>query len=349
MRDGTIASAPLLLALVAALAGEATPPSGAAPFTPNLDVLAASPFVVHFLDVGTGDSAIIDIGEQEAIIDGGDSVRVLTDYVKTRGIVDGPIELVVVTHGDSDHWKGLNRLLGFDGKNANPPRVIEFWEPGHDRDCRKLQSYENFIEDVSALPGVIFRRPLENTHAPAVATGQPEIVVVPGLTDVSFTVLHTDSTPPASNGDCSYRINNASIVLMAEIFGHRFLFTGDANGKERAEASPGTPGHIEKLLLDLEAAVPGTLRADVIKVPHHGSETASTQAFIDAVDPGLVIISASTRHHLPRETVVSRYDNGQRVILRTDVFRPNDTDHLLCFQNGFGELDCNFEEVLAET
>ena len=63
------------------------------------------------------------------------------------------------------------------------------------------------------------------------------------------------------------------------------MFTGDANGKERNEASPGTPGHVEAALLAVEATHPGTLAADVLKAPHHGSETASTQAFIDAVDP----------------------------------------------------------------
>ena len=88
-------------------------------------------------------------------------------------------------------------------------------------------------------------------------------------------------------------INNASIVLMFEIDGGRFLFTGGANGKERDEASPGTPGHVEGKLLELEAKFPKTLKADVLKAPHHGSETASTRASVDAVNPKYVIISAS--------------------------------------------------------
>ena len=67
-----------------------------------------------------------------------------------------------------------------------------------------------------------------------------------------------------------------------------------------------------------EATHPGTLKADVLKVPHHGSETASTQAFINAVNPDFAIISASTKHHLPKTTTVDRYENTQRVILSTD-------------------------------
>ena len=52
---------------------------------------------------------------------------------------------------------------------------------------------------------------------------------------------------------------------MVEVNGFRFLFTGHANGKERDEASPGTPGHVEAKLLALEGQFPGTLKADVLK------------------------------------------------------------------------------------
>ena len=102
------------------------------------------------------------------------------------------------------------------------------------------------------------------------------------------------------------------------------------------------------LCIALEQTHAGPLRADVLKVPHHGSETASTQAFINAVAPRFAIISASTKHHLPRETVVERYVHGSRVILRTDQNSANDTDHITCFVDSAGELDCNYEQVLIE-
>lgn len=305
-------------------------------------------FQVHFLDVGTGDSVIIDIGDREIVVDGGDSIKVLHDYAARTGIIDGPIELVVVTHGDSDHWKGLNRLLGFDDNATSPRQVLEFWEPGYNRDCNPLASYNTFIANVRGMPGIRFLRPLEATHSGALAMGQPTPITLPSISGVEVTVLHTDSTPEASNNDCAYRINNASIVLMIEISGIRFLFTGDANGKERAEASPGTPGHIEAKLLALENAHPGTLRADVLKVPHHGSETASTQAFINAVNPRFVIISASTKHHLPRPTTIHRYENNQRVILRTDQNRENNRDHIICFRDEVGTVSCNYKDVIEQ-
>lgn len=66
---------------------------------------------------------------------------------------------------------------------------------------------------------------------------------------MTFTLLHSEAEPAET--ECSYQINNASIVVKVELDGVSFLFTGDANGKERDEMGPGTPGHIEERLLEL--------------------------------------------------------------------------------------------------
>ncbi len=295
------------------------------------------------------------MGEREIVIDGGNSIRVLNAYAERTGIIDPPIELVVVTHGDTDHWNGLRRLLGFDGVVDDPPTVLEFWDPGYDRDCNRpsdgngRKNYLRFVEEMRAIvPREGFLRPLEEHRAPATMSGKLEPFSLDSLPGVEFTLLHSDAAPSA--GSCSYRINNASVVLMVDVEGVRFLFTGDANGKEREEDALGTPGHVEGRLLALEQSGAGVLRADVLKVPHHGSETASTQGFIDAVDPRFAIVSASTGHHLPKDTVIVRYDDGERIVLRTDRQRKNDNDHndhIVCTRLD-GQLTCNFEDVLNE-
>jgi beta-lactamase superfamily II metal-dependent hydrolase len=100
------------------------------------------------------------------------------------------------------------------------------------------------------------------------------------------------------------------------------------------------------MLLDLEASTPGMLKADILKVPHHGSETASTQQFIDKVDPQFVMISASTKHHLPKLTTRLRYENGVRAILQTDRTLESNRDHIICAGGISIELECNFKAVL---
>ena len=138
-----------------------------------------SSFVAHFLDVGTGDAAIIDAGDREIVIDGGDSIRVLSEYATRTAVIDGAIELAVVTHGDTDHWNGLRRLLGFDGVRDAPLRVEEFWDAGYDRLCNAQDNggrlnYLAFISNIQELDGLVqFRRPVENHFVPATQSGTP--------------------------------------------------------------------------------------------------------------------------------------------------------------------------------
>lgn len=238
--------------------------------------------------------------------------------------------------------------MNFDGRGPNPPRVLEFWEPGYDRLCNSpadRKNYLAFIDHFQQLDGVQFRRPLAEFPVPAVETEQLQPFMLESIPDVTFTLLHSDATPASDNTECSYLINNASIVLRLQIGTTRFLFTGDANGKERKAEDASQVGHVEKALLQLEKLVPGILMADVLKVPHQGSETASTRPFIKRIDPHFVIISASTRHELPKETVVKRYASTERVILRTHRDRANNDDHIVYMKEAGMELKCILSPV----
>jgi competence protein ComEC len=95
--------------------------------------------------------------------------------------------------------------------------------------------------------------------------------------------------------------NDASCVLLLEAGSYRLLLTGDI-GKVA-----------ERWLLDGHAE----LRADAIVVPHHGSRTSSTPAFVRAVSPRLAIVSAGFRNRwgLPTADVVARWrSSGARVL-----------------------------------
>ncbi|MFL6245088.1 MAG: DNA internalization-related competence protein ComEC/Rec2 [Thermoanaerobaculia bacterium] len=96
--------------------------------------------------------------------------------------------------------------------------------------------------------------------------------------------------------------NNASIVLRAEADGRRFLLTGDIE-KEA-----------ELVLGDRD------LRADVLKVAHHGSRSSSSEAMLDAIAPRIAVISCG-RYNLfghPHPAVLERLaERGVRT-WRTD-------------------------------
>src|SRR5262249_32256246 len=85
-----------------------------------------------------------------------------------------------------------------------------------------------------------------------------------------------DVLGPRGGANLGRSTNDNSLVLRIGFAGRTLLFPGDIEGPSEREL--------------LDAGV--SLRADVLKVPHHGSRTSSTQAFVAAVAPALAVIPA---------------------------------------------------------
>ena len=85
--------------------------------------------------------------------------------------------------------------------------------------------------------------------------------------------------------------------------------------------SPGAkPRYAERELLDLERRVPGALRAHILLVPRFGLDSASTQAFVDAVRPEVALIAAApTKYGPPSDAVLERYSRVARKVLSTGL------------------------------
>jgi competence protein ComEC len=98
-------------------------------------------------------------------------------------------------------------------------------------------------------------------------------------------------------------INDTSIVMMLNTDREKILFTGDISKK------------IEHLLLE-EGIL---LKADILKVPHHGSKTSSSEEFLGAVEPNLAIISVGRDNSYghPSPIVLSRFEEFGIKILQT--------------------------------
>ena len=106
----------------------------------------------------------------------------------------------------------------------------------------------------------------------------------------------------------SYKnLNDYSAVVRLQYGKTVFLFTGDAEEL--------TEGEI------LSSYSKGTLKADVLKVGHHGSNTASSTDFINAVMPEYAVIevgSGNTYNH-PHAESVNHLNAVGAEILRTDI------------------------------
>jgi competence protein ComEC len=113
---------------------------------------------------------------------------------------------------------------------------------------------------------------------------------------VSFEWLHPGT--PRGRGD-----NEDSCVLRVRAGPHVVLLTGDI---ER---------HAEAELLEQ----PGMARADILTVPHHGSRTSSTAAFVAATRPRWALVSAGHRNRwgFPKPDVVARWEAADAAVLNT--------------------------------
>ena len=100
--------------------------------------------------------------------------------------------------------------------------------------------------------------------------------------------------PPPTDYERAFKANAMSCVLRVAGRSRSALLTGDI---EMAQESA----------LVVESAE--ALRSDVLIVPHHGSKTSSTPAFIDAVRPGVAVVQAGYRSRFghPAPEVLARY------------------------------------------
>lgn len=288
---------------------------------------AGDPYLrINFVDVGQGDAIWIkgpdaDDGSPGAnvIIDGGPDRqpknRLLT-YLKAQSYGLQPqrvIDCIIATHPHDDHYPGLMDILeqyqvrtivdsGFPKDLKTPGGDVSDFGKFRERALKEQVGSQRsrFIE-------------LRNTTERRLPCGNLDVEVI-----------HADSADLKEMGSGNTRQNNASTVVRLRFGAFRFLFMGDAEGKERHQAATESR-FVERLLVDRAKQDPEFLKADVLKVGHHGSETGSTLDFIRAVSPEVIVIMSGRKifngTYLPDRTVLNRYRRerpGVRIV-RTDL------------------------------
>jgi competence protein ComEC len=245
---------------------------------------------ITFLDVGQGDAAVVEApGGDVAVIDGGGAfddgfdpgARIVEPFLRARGITR--LALVALSHPHPDHLNGLRRIV-----QRFP--VGALWtsgDDGHNPEYAHLLALARAHGTPTPRPAPTALGPSRLTPlGPFVADGAGAESIGP---------------PPGLS------VNDASLVLRVVFGGRSVLFPGDLEADGEGE-------------LIGRRATGQAIAADILKVPHHGSRTSSSDELLEAVAPHLAVMSLGWRNHFhfPAPEVVARYEARGATVRRTD-------------------------------
>ena len=255
-------------------------------------------------EVGQGDAVLIVKGRYQTLIDGGpSSEKVLSCLERHLPFWDRTIELIVLTNTDTDHLQGLvavverYQVIQFvtaDGvaESQNLTHLIKILGEkqievrGVERGDR-IRIGRNY--SLNGLQFKVLWPPDIKREFVAIFRPQMESLEREQILSVS-----------AKEGD----LNERSVVLSLLEDNKQILLMGDAGDQA------------EKWLLK-QGELPVV---DILKVGHHGSKYASTQEFLQTIQPKVAVISVGAKNrygHPAAETIARLTAVGAR-IRRTD-------------------------------
>lgn len=150
--------------------------------------------MVHYIDVGQGDSELIQIGDKNVLIDAGTSDKKALDYLKKINVIK--LDYVIATHPHEDHIGSMDDVI-------NNCTVGTFYSP---KVTTTTKTYENMVNA------------LKNKNLK---------ITVPKVGD-QLNIGNATLTFLAPNSDKYEDLNNYSIVVKLKFGNTSFLFTGDA-------------------------------------------------------------------------------------------------------------------------
>lgn len=253
---------------------------------------------VDFLDVGQGDAALIRFPNGETmLVDGG-----------------GRPNFNRINMGTED----APEIFEPDTRTVGEAVVSEFlWERGYSKidyilathaDADHIQGLSDVAKNFR-VRAALFGRTLWNDaeFARLISVLQNEEIesfFVSASDELTFDSVKIEIlNPPPSHGAEAISDNNNSLVLRVSYGNRKILLTGDIEKEAERE------------LLNQ----PGFLRADVVKVAHHGSRTSSIETFVSAVAAQIAVVSVGkdSPYGHPHGEVVERWKNSGAKILTT--------------------------------
>lgn len=258
----------------------------------TLNLLEEKKLKLYFVDVGQGDCTYLKTpSEKNILIDGGGNrdkekydvgKKVLLPYLLDRRVKK--LDYIIVSHFDADHAQGLEAVI----QNIKVKNIIV---------CKQASN--------SALYQEIMKL-CKKKKVNIITVKRGQTIKVDKY--VHFEILHPgDIMLDDGKGGLNANAIVAKMYCTIKNKTTTIMFTGDIEEKAEEE--------LVKIYGD-------KLKADILKVAHHGSKTSSTAGFLKCVSPKIALIGVgkdNTFGH-PNSGVLSRLEDINAKIYRTDKF-----------------------------
>ncbi|MDE7373672.1 MAG: MBL fold metallo-hydrolase, partial [Clostridia bacterium] len=278
---------------------------------------------IHMLNVGQGDCILI------LFPDGKDMLIDCANYNNTKAIrekafayletyvTDKQFDYVMLTHCDSDHVYFLDEILDeYQVDNLYMPNVLAAptsakWQSEIAKlDEEKVSMFTDKDTVDSACYAEFFCAALTEPNCNITLTVDPDkntnsIVISGAQYELKF-YCPTQDYYDDYGLNTAERKNAISPIGVLEYNGFKVVLTGDSNEINE-------PIFVER--------IGGKLDCDILKVGHHGSETSSTDEFLDAITCEYAFISCNAsgnKFYHPRQTTLDRFIERNMAIYRTD-------------------------------
>jgi competence protein ComEC len=242
---------------------------------------------IDFLDVGQGDSALVTLPDgRTLLVDAGGNTNKYGSKTDRRSIGEAVVSEYL-------WWRGLD--------------TVDYVLATH-ADADHIDGLNDVLRNFTVNAALVGRTPPNDSEywkftQTLSATNTPIVTIQAGdVMRFGAAEIHV-LWPHAANSPSEPSRNNDSVVLRVTLGKRSILLTGD----------------IEKSAERALSASAESLPADVVKVPHHGSRSSSTAAFVAATKPPFAIISVgqSSIFGHPHAEVVERWQASGAEVLTT--------------------------------
>ena len=273
--------------------------------------------VIEILQAGTGESIWVSDNKKNIVIDGGKStaaIRARYDKMPQDEIID----LLVVTHIDSDHIAGIIALVKHMKENGETHRLKQVWfnfPKNEETDEYSVGEGNELTSFLLEIDGLCWNNNTSELLGSTIEVGEIRLHVLapdhdvaneykpkePDELGVRLDDWHNDLRTLIDNVDDDDidegGPNSQSIIILAECEGKKLLLPGDSTPEELCDA------------LQYYNKINGApLELDFMKLPHHGSTRNVTKNIFDEVTCSNFIISTkkNEKYYFPNKETIAK-------------------------------------------